>query len=69
MLFDSTISIEYVLLIKVHVESYIGRFKMHKRGNAKKGNMDIGTSFFESRKVIWAILSHLKMTHILPSLI
>ena len=36
--FDSTISIEAVLLIKVRVESQTVCFKMHQRGNAKKGN-------------------------------
>ena len=27
-----------------------------KRGNLKKGNVGIGKSFFESMRVIWAIL-------------
>ena len=36
--FDSTISIEAVLLIKVRVESQTVCFKMHQRGNVNKGN-------------------------------
>ena len=48
------------LRVKVHVESQIVCFKMHQRGSAKKGNK----SFFKSMRVIWAILSHLKITHI-----
>ena len=45
--FDSATSIESVLLFKVHVESQIVFFKMHQRGNVKKGNMGIGKSFFD----------------------
>ena len=63
--FDGTLSMESVWLIKVHVESQIVWFKMHQRGNYKKGNMGIGKSFFKSMRVIWAILSYLKMTHII----
>ena len=62
--FDSTISTESVLLIKVHVQSQIVCFKMHQRGNVKKGNMGIGKSFFKSMRLLWAIISHLKITHI-----
>ena len=61
--FDSTISIESVLLIKIHGESQIVCFKMHQRGSVKRGNM--GKSFFKSMRVIWVILSHLKMTQII----
>ena len=66
MSFDSTISIESVSRIKVHVESQIVCLKMHQRGSVKKGrpNMGIGKFFFKSMRVIWVILSHLKMTHI-----
>ena len=41
-------------------------FAEDQRGSVKKGNMGIGKSFFKikSMRVIWAILSHLKMTHI-----
>ena len=53
--FDSTISIESVLLIKVHAESQIVCFKMHQIGNVKKGNIGMGKSFFESMRIIWAI--------------
>ena len=55
VLYDSTISIESVLLAKVHVESQIVCSKMHQRGNVKKGNMGIGKSFFKSMRVILAI--------------
>ena len=56
--FDSTISKESALLIKVNVEGQIVCFKMHQRGSVKKG---IGKSFFKSMSVTWAILSHLKI--------
>ena len=56
---------ESVWLIKVHVDSQIVWFKMHQRGNYKKGNMGIGKSFFKSMRVMWAILSSWKMTHII----
>ena len=63
--FDSTIGIASVLLINVRVENQIVCFKIHQRGNVKKGNnIGIVKSFFKSMRVIWAILSHLKKAHI-----
>ena len=37
---------------------------MQQRENVKKDNMGTGKSFFKSMRVIWTILSHLKITHI-----
>ena len=49
------ISMESVLLTKVHVEIQIVCSKMHQRGNVKKGNMGIGKFLFTSMRVTWAI--------------
>ena len=55
--------------IKVHVKSQIVWFKMHQRGSVKNGNMGIGKSFFKSMRVMLAILSPMKMTHVALSIL